>query len=521
MLRKAYAGILRFFEKYDRIFFAAACLTLAFYCFRCLDVQYVDSWDEARHGVNAYEMIQNGDYIRHTYNYQVDDWNLKPSVSYWAIALAFRIFGYSVFSLRFFSALSYLAAGIACGLFARRYSKEASIFVLGFFCANTRPLSAHLARSGDADALFFLFFTLAMLAMLRIRKKRSLLYFCGLLFSLAFLTKSWHAGMIGACVGLYLLFTGELFRLKLKEWGFFLLSVFAPLLFWFGWRFTRDGLAFPRQMLEVDLLARTGSSNFEGHEYPFSFYYDTVFGDRAFIYPWLIGICLLGALAGLVWIVWKKAWKKEIFLDCLGLCLWFFVPFLGFSLVGTKLIWYCYPCTAPLFLGAAILIGFFLRLPLAFGEGEEAFAHAGEGKVGWKQEAFTGITGLFAAALIFMTVYYMRDTYFTVIRGAHGDGLQLFVEESVDRDDAYAGRKAYIMAPTEKPENLGSWDQNVLFMAEISGDFHCATGGVEGFLKESAPAVLYIDRGRYGQYEESLQGMEILHEREDYLLLGN
>lgn len=161
MLKRAYGTAIEFFEKYYWFFFAAACLTLAFYCFRCLDVQYVDSWDEARHGVNAYEMIQNGDYIRHTYNYEVDDWNLKPSVSYWGIVLGFRLFGYGVFGLRFISALSYLLTGIGCGLFAKRYGKEASLLVMGFFCANTRPLSAHLARSGDADAPYLLFFTVA------------------------------------------------------------------------------------------------------------------------------------------------------------------------------------------------------------------------------------------------------------------------------------------------------------------------------------------------------------------------
>ena len=115
---KIYRALLRFFEKYYGFFFAAGTLVLAFYCFRCLDVKYVDSWDEARHGVNAYEMIQNGDYIRHTYNYQVDDWNLKPSISYWAIVLGFRLFGYSVWGLRFFSALAYLLTGVlsAAGL---------------------------------------------------------------------------------------------------------------------------------------------------------------------------------------------------------------------------------------------------------------------------------------------------------------------------------------------------------------------------------------------------------------------
>ena len=45
------------------------------------------------------------------------------------------------------------------------------------------------------------------------------------------------------------------------------------------------------------------------------------------------------------------------------------------------------------------------------------------------------------------------------------------------RDSSYAGQKAYLMAPTENPENLGSWDQNMLFLAEINGDFHCMDGG--------------------------------------------
>lgn len=511
---KGYRWLLRLFEKYYWIFFAAACLTLAFYCFRCLDVQYVDSWDEARHGVNAYEMIQNGDYIRHTYNYETDDWNLKPSISYWGIVLGFRIFGYSVLGLRFISALAYLAAGIACALFAKRYSKEASILVLGFFCANERPLSAHLARAGDADSLYFLFFTLAMLAMLRIRENHKRLYVCGLMFSLAFLTKSWHAGMIAAIGGLYLLGTGELFRLKAKEWAFFLLSVFAPLLLWFGWRFTKDGFFFLEQMIEVDLLARTGSSNFEGHEYPFSFYYDTVFGNEAFIYRWLILICIAGLAAVLIW-MWKKhEWKKEILQDIFGYLLWFFIPFLGFSLIRTKLIWYCYPCTVPLALGAAVLLGQVLRLPLvAFGE----MASAQKAR---KAAAGIGIWAL-AAACMGMTGYYMWNSYLHVIREAHGDPFQLFIQESVERDSDCAGELAYIYVPGEDPEEIGSWDQNVLFLAEISGDFHCEDGGVEGFLEEKEPAVLYIDAAHYEEYRQELEGASLLYENGSYFLLEN
>lgn len=516
MLKNAYVAVLKLFEKFYWVFFAAACLTLAFYCFRCLDVQYVDSWDEARHGVNAYEMIQNNDYIRHTYNYVTDDWNLKPSVSYWGIILGFRLFGYSVFGLRFCSALAYLITGIGCGLFAKRYSREASILVLGFFCANTLPLSAHLARAGDADSLYLMFFTFAMLAMLRIRENHRNLYICGLLFSLAFLTKSWHAGMIAAIGGLYLLLTKELFSLKLKEWGLFLLSVSAPLLIWFGWRYTKDGFTFLRQMVEVDLLARTSGTNYEGHEFPFSFYYDTVFANEAHIYRWLLGNCVLGIITGIILLMRKKAFSKKILEESAGYLLWFLVPFLGFSLVRAKLIWYCYPCIVPLFLAAAVFLGKLLRLPADLQEN-------GKKMLRWKQEAFGGCMWLAAAGCIFLTAYFMRDSYLTVIRGAKGDSFQMFIEASADRETAYAGKKAYVMTDTENPERVGSWDQNMLFLAEISGDFHCMDGGIQAFLEEDEPAVLYIDQGRYGEYEEELKNMDVLYggTADGYFLLGS
>lgn len=526
-----YRLLLGLFEKYYWIFFAAGALVLAFYCFRCLDVQYVDSWDEARHGVNAYEMIQNGDYIQHTYNYRVDDWNLKPSISYWGIVLGFKLFGYSVFGLRFTSAFSYLLAGIACALFARRYSKEASLLVLGFFCANERPLSAHLARAGDADSIYLLFFTLAMLAMLSVKKNHKNVYLCGLMFSLAFLTKSWHAGMIMAIGGICLLANGEMLRFKKKEWGGFLLSVFVPLILWFGWRFTKDGLFFLKNMIKVDLLARTGSTNFEGHQFPFSFYYDMVFGAEGFIYRWQLLICVVGILCGLLYMWRKKAWNRILLEQGGGILLWFLLPFLGFSAIGTKLIWYCYPCTVPLALGAAAILGGLIRLPLAGeekdvteSEGEKSSENDGR-KTEQKCGQFSGIrtlVGITATVASFvLVVIYMKNAYFHVIREAHGDPFQLFIRESVSRDASYAGEKAYVYVPGEDPAAIGDWEQNMLFVAEISGDFHCRDGGIEAFLSEKGDAVLYVDRLDYEQNIEKLQGVEVLCENAEYILLGH
>ena len=68
----------------------------------------IENWDEARHGISAYEMLQNNNFIENTYNYSKDLWNLKPPLSFWAESASMSIFGYSFFALR----LPYITASI-------------------------------------------------------------------------------------------------------------------------------------------------------------------------------------------------------------------------------------------------------------------------------------------------------------------------------------------------------------------------------------------------------------------------
>ena len=42
----------------------------------------VEAWDEARHGVSAYEMLVSHAWIVNTYRGEVDYWNLKPPLSF-------------------------------------------------------------------------------------------------------------------------------------------------------------------------------------------------------------------------------------------------------------------------------------------------------------------------------------------------------------------------------------------------------------------------------------------------------
>jgi len=60
----------------------------------------IHEWDESRNGINAIEMLENGDWLNLHYAGKVDTWNAKPPLLIWCIALSFKLFGIGVFTLR-------------------------------------------------------------------------------------------------------------------------------------------------------------------------------------------------------------------------------------------------------------------------------------------------------------------------------------------------------------------------------------------------------------------------------------
>lgn len=477
-----------FLDKYYWFLFAGLAVYAAMLCFLRLDVGYVSSWDEARHGISAYEMLQNKNFIVNTYNYDVDYWNLKPPFSFYGIMLGFGIFGYSVMGLRFYSALSYFLICILCALFVKKHhGKLSSLLTLAFLCCNHLMLETHGARAGDADALYQLFFTIAMLAMMEIPEKHSRSYICGTGFSLAFLTKSYHAGIILVIGGLYMLITGMIKKFKIKEWFFFGLSMAIPAGAWIIARFTQDGLIFFMTMLTEDVLSRSSVAS-EGHTGSAFFYIERYFLDGGMIY----GLLLLAILVAGTYLIFKK---KESIKPYTGYLLWLFVPLAAFSVVSTKLNWYNYPILVPLCMLAAIAIGKYLE--------------ASDGK--WQKVVL-------AVTFIAVGIYGYR-TFDAAILSIHGDALQTFIAESVDREDEIAGANAFIQVRQEM-EDGSVWNQNNNFVAEIEGDFRCKPHGVSGYLDCSEKKVIYISREDYVNMQDMLAG-EILYETEDYLMLGD
>lgn len=486
-MKKIYDTMIQIVEKCYWVLFLALTLLIIFFSFWRLDADYVNSWDEARHGVNAYEMMQNGNYIVNTYGYETDYWNYKPPFSFYGVMAGYKLFGYHVFGMRFYSAFCYCLMCVLVGLFVKRYGKIASLFVMAFLAANFRCFEYHMIRSGDADSMYVMFFTIAMLAMFLIPKKKAMLYVSGFMFACAFLTKSWHAMMIVAIGGLYLLISGEIKKLSVKQWILFGLSFLLPLGLWAGLRYSQDGITFLQGMLEYDLLKRTGEG-IENHSFPFWYYFQFIFCDDKIYLPALI-ICISGALC------YQRIFVKKNSGEIAGYLLWVLVPFMAFSIAATKLNWYVYPIIIPVFICASVFMDKVLK-------DKNIFYHV----------------KVVCLCLCMIALFRgVKDNY-TYIRDLSGDEFQNFFAESVDRDSAYAGYNAYIQLNV--PEYPEYWTQCNQLLGELEGDYRCKNGGIAGFLaEEEQNTVLYVSSDLYTQNQETLAACQVLYENEQWLLI--
>ena len=468
-----------------------------------LDTKYVDTWDEARHGVNAYEMLKEGNLFQNTYLYEPDYYNLKPPFSMWGIMLMFQLLGPSVFSLRIFSVLCYVATAAIVGLFARKYGKLESLFTLMFLAVNTLSFEFHMIRSGDADSLYCLFFSLAMICMLKISEKQWYLYLCGLFFSCAFLTKSYHAAVIVVIGGLFLLVTGELKKMKLLTWIKFFLSFAIPTLGWCIARYLVDGKEFFYRMIYTDIIKRTGGDSI-GTEEGFFYYVDWLLGakfGKITIYLWAVVICLVGCL--LFHYVFSKLHYKKI----IGYMLWIMIPFVAFSAVSSRRLWYVYPVLIPLLMCAGVLSARILK---------------------WKELQKAGKMIVFVSFLLFFAFYVNREL--DMIENQKGNEFQLFVQQiaRAQQDDemsAYVELQVQDTLKTEEEKVAAhTWAQQDVFIAEVYGDYLCKQGGLDEFLQktgEDKDSVLFMSKEVYENSKELVSECIVVGTCDNYVAVKN
>lgn len=308
----------------------------------------VHNFDEARHGVDAYEMIQEHSFIANYYNGEVDYYNLKPPLSYWLISLSYLIFGYHPFALRFYAAFFSLLGAIILFFYVKhKYGKVASLLSVLAFLGCVNLFAYHGVRSGDADGLFIFLFILGYTSLGRSSEKPQWIYLSGFAFALMFLAKSFHSFVFIPIVFFYLLFTKGFKNIGWWRLVLFFLCALLPIFLWGIARYQFDGWTFISKMFTFDLFQRTRESGFEGHESTV-FYYLRAF---AFNPPLLISLVLC-----IIYFVLKIRKKEKLSNEAKLVMISTLSIFGFFSLSKTRLDWYVDIGYIPLIVALAVLL---------------------------------------------------------------------------------------------------------------------------------------------------------------------
>ena len=470
-----------------------ALLVLAGYMlFHDLDVRPMTDTDEARHGINAYEMQKSGDYWVTTYLGEPDYWNLKPPMSSWSIVLGYQIFGFNALGMRAYSAFSMLLAMLAITLWLwRRKGFVAALFALLLLLGTHTIFDVHFARTGDADSQLFLLFTLSMLAMLDSTKNIRLLYVTAFCFGLAFLSKSWHAAPIPIICLVWLIVTGQIRSLRVKHYLGIIGFALLPLLPWAIIRYRADGFTFFVQMFLVDALTRS-TTILETHQGDW-LYYARYLKD---ILSLRITALLCGSLAVMRW---RRLWPRLRFRKpsplMWGLVIWFLMPIVLYSSVVSKLYWYFFPSLAPAMIAGGIAAGQLAK----------------QGRLHILR------LGVLCAATVFMAIGIAHN-WQVVLNEEPNNTYQQDIVEAFDRD-LHAGVHVYAQYDPDyltKPENLTKWRQSDVLYAYLAGDVICLNGGQEAFEEDEESAYFMVPANCYDP--ELLEYYPVYYETKNTLI---
>ncbi|MDR3595682.1 glycosyltransferase family 39 protein [Clostridium sp.] len=448
---KLFDSILRLIERLYYIILIGTLIVAFFNIYYNLGVVPIDSWDEARHGVSAYEMIKRNNYIVNTYAYNNDYWNLKPPISYLAIILGYKIAGFNPFGLRVFSGFAAMLTIIIIAIFSlHRYGKLASL-ISTIVLATTIPfITEHCARTGDADSLYVLFFTTGIISLALIEKNNKWIYGCGLSFALAFLTKSWHAGNIAVIGIVYLILTKILFKLKIKQIFWLTLSTCIPVLIWGIFRYMNDGVAFFKTMIEFDLKART-STVLEGHIGGYFYYLESL---QWSCFYW--NLVFVATTMAYIVLIYRYIGDKKLFNHSLVIAIWIVIPFLLYTMAKTKISWYI----LPVYPAIALSIGATCSLLL-------------------KEKNRNLITQIVIVVMIAISIYKSEEIILSKILNPKPELNQELIK-AIGNLPEYRGKRIYI----------NHFEQSYWLSSELYADLTPIEGGAEGFLTDNTDKTL-------------------------------
>lgn len=318
-------------------------LVASFMLFPNITDSPVYSWDEARHGVNALEMIDSGDWITLQYNNQPDSANLKFPLGAWLTAINFKLFGVNEFSLRLWSVIFTILTAVLVYLLGsliknRRLGMLSSLV----FITSMQVMTRHGGITGDYDAGAGFFIALSLLLFLFSYKSKRGNFFLLSMGAVGFavMYKSLLSGLIPLLIiFIFLLFSKD--RKIFLNLRTLLLSAVIIIAITFPWLIARSASdsSFFFKLLSLDYWARfTGSVDEHGE--PFWFYITQM---KNSFFPWVYFL-LLGLLV--MFRDYQRNRKENGGRGSLFILIWFFtIFFVAFRRNNKKLLVYasCLP----------------------------------------------------------------------------------------------------------------------------------------------------------------------------------
>jgi 4-amino-4-deoxy-L-arabinose transferase-like glycosyltransferase len=349
-------------------------------------------WDanEAFYAQTPREMIETGDYVTPSFNFQLR--MNKPVLSYWNVAASYHLFGISEWSERLPIALgAVVIIGTACGL--GRLLGGTFAGLLAALVLATSPRLMLLARRIIIDVHITMWTGLVLLcfALAETRPQRRRLYLALMYVAAGFgvLTKGPVAVFLPAVVFFIYLASqkrlGDLRHMMLPTGACISLAIVVP---WYYFLYREHGWEYIGSFIFGENLGRYAEAIGEQSR-GLLFYIPVMLGD---LFPWSLMIPL-----ALWWAVRDERQNRVARL----LVVWIAAIVVFFSLSGTKEDLYILPIVP----AEAALIG--AMLAKAF-ESRPALSSV-EGRVAWATGATAGLLVVIGAAGVW--VFAIADRY--------------------------------------------------------------------------------------------------------------
>ncbi len=296
--------------------------------------------DETRYAEIAREMITSNDFVVPKLN--EIPYLGKPPLGIWLISLSMTLLGKSNFAVRLPSALAIGVTALFIFLLVSKYLKENFTALLSGGAFLTAGLVMALGTTCILDGFLTLFVTGGLLCFFfaylnKDSKKRFLfLFIFGLFLGFSFLVKGFLAFVLPAIIIVpFLIWEKDAKKMLTFPW--IPLAVAVAVITPWAIMITLRQVGFWDHFIFTEHFSRfIGPGSKPEHGQPFWYYVPVLLGEW---FPWTV--LLFSAFIGIKEIRLKDPLIRFLFL-------WFFMPFLLFSISTGKLGTYILPCLVPL-----------------------------------------------------------------------------------------------------------------------------------------------------------------------------